>query len=369
MKRFSDATPAFLTTLEALKRGLRVEDVAEFTNTQKILASYNRVLTALNAQMDFVNASEFRRAEYEELRLIVEEWKKKALAHNDAKFALRLYQEQLRALKDIQDDYNNLVMTGSEYRLWAFDEELKDLYALAIGNEELIALLGKYSSARRISIENEFNGLAKLAEDIAQSMENSFSDLFFDVMTLEWKSLGDLAENTLRAMQRALSDFLAQAAQAAIMGRQTGGGGWIGGFFSDFFNKWFSGGGGERYGEYGLYHQGGTVGAGNVPTRVMPLSLLENAVRLHSGLRGDEYPAILKRNEKVYPPGESPIESVTIINNTSFTPEISETRRSGGGKDIQIIIGEMIAKDVYQGGPLNQALKATYGLRPQTVRR
>ena len=371
MKRFSDATPAFLNTLNALKKGLRVEDIAAFTNTQKILASYNRVLTALNTQMDFEGASEFRRAEYEELRSIVEEWKKKALAHNDAKFALRLYQEQLRALKDIQDDYNNLVMTGSEYHLWALDEELDGLRALAIGNEELLILLEKYSSARRISIENEFNGLAKLAEDIAQSMENSFSDLFFDVMTLEWKNLGDLAENTLRAMQRALSDFLAQAAQAAIMGKQTGGGGWAGGFLSAFFSKWFGGGGGggESYGAYGTYHQGGIAGEGNVPTRVMPLSLLENAVRLHSGLRGDEYPAILQQGEKVYPRGESPIDSVTIINNTSFTPEVTETRRSGGGKGIQIIIGEMLAKDVYQGGPLNQALKVTYGLRPQTIRR
>lgn len=379
MKRFSDATPAFLNTLDALKKGLRIEDVAEFTNTQKILASYTRVLTALKAQMDLENASEFRRAEYEELRSIVEEWKKKALAHNDAKFALRLYQEQLRALKDTQDDYNNLVMTGSKYRLWALDEELKDLQALAIGNEELLILLEKYSSARRISIENEFNGLIKLAEDIAQSMENSFSDLFFDVMTLEWKNLGDLAENTLRAMQRALSDFLAQAAQAAIMGKQTGGGGWAGGFLSAFFSNWFGGGGGggspspgvspPPVGPIGFAHQGWNVGTGHIPTKMMPLSLLENAVRLHSGLRGDEYPAILQQGEKVYPRGESPIDSVTIINNTSFTPEVTETRRSGGGKDLQIIIGEMIAKDVYQGGPLNQALKVTYGLRPQTIRR
>jgi len=472
MEKFSDKTPAFINTLNDLKAGLlRPEDVAEVSKIEEITAAYTRMAEALSVQIDPDTISVDQWNEYFDLTNLIYNWREAALANNDATFFLKRYLEQLKALESVQDDYNNLVMTGSQYRLWSLDEELKDLRALAIGNDKLIRMIEKYANARRESIENEFNGLAKLADDVAQSMENSFSDLFFDVMTTSWDDLASVAENALRGMQRSLADFLSSAVMRKLIGEKMGGGGYSGGWLSDLFDDWFKGGGGggvesggfDPGGYYGQWHQGGVVGDSNIPkkqlpmsllgnavrlhnglrsdeypailqrgetvyskeeskawgmsetldiskllnalkiatetnvldmsknlglskdwtymhqggivgssqapTEPMPLSLLENAVRLHSGLRSDEYPAILQQGETVYAKGESPIEGVTIINNTGITPEVSETRKSGGGKDISIMIGEMAAKDVYKGGPLGQALKSTYGLQSQTIRR
>ena len=371
MEKFVDETPAFVASLEALKSGLiKPEDLDDFVKSQKIMSSYNIMMADLNKQLQLAPESEKRRAEYDALVKIVDEWKNLALGHNAAQYALKRYQEQLKLLETIQDGYNSLVMTGKDYELWALDESLKKQKALAIGNTELIDLLDQYTDAKIKSIENEFNGLTELAGNIAQSMESSFSDLFFDVMTMNWEDLGDLAESTLNAMQRALSDFLAQATREALMGSQTGSGSLIGGLFSSFFNKLLGGSGeADYYSPFYEAHKGWNVGNAYAPTRMLSTSLLENAVRLHSGLRSDEYPAVLQQGERVYAKGESPIESVTIINNTDFKPQVSEKQRPSGGKDVSIIIGEMLANDIYKGGPLKNAMQVTYGLSQRTIRR
>jgi len=49
----------------------------------------------------------------------------------------------------------------------------------------------------------------------------------------------------------------------------------------------------------GLFHEGGVAGQTNVPMRFIPMP------RLHSGLRPDEYPAILQRGETVLSVDES----------------------------------------------------------------
>lgn len=373
MKNFQAETPAFLKTIDALKNGLRLEDVAQYTKTQEIIAEYNRVIADLDKQMMTGSGpSAMRISEYEELKKIAEGWKSAALANIDAENSLKRYQDQLKEFLTLQDDYNNLTMTGQQYQSWSLNKQLLDLRLLAVGNAELNSLIEKYAEARRASLELEFSGIKKLVQDVAQSMESSFSDLFFDVMTASWEDLEDVATNALRGMQRALSDFFAQLAKEALFGQQTGGGSLIGGLLSSYLYSGTSSQGASYGfvpgGDYGWYHSGGIVG-GNVPTTQMPLSLLENAVRLHSGLRGDEYPAILQRGEKVYTKNESPIENITIINNTGSTPEVVETSTSTGGRDISITIGQMVAKDIYKGGPLSQALKQTYGLQNRTLRR
>ncbi|MET0598743.1 MAG: hypothetical protein ABWZ57_12860 [Mesorhizobium sp.] len=51
----------------------------------------------------------------------------------------------------------------------------------------------------------------------------------------------------------------------------------------------------------GLFHKGGDVGSGHPASgyRALPASAWRNAVKHHNGLKGAEYPAILKRGEKV----------------------------------------------------------------------
>ncbi len=69
----------------------------------------------------------------------------------------------------------------------------------------------------------------------------------------------------------------------------------------------------------GVMHKGGRVGQTNFPSMALPASMFANAVRLHKGLRGNEYPAVLERGEQVIPRGgdseaTEPI-SINITNN------------------------------------------------------
>lgn len=84
---------------------------------------------------------------------------------------------------------------------------------------------------------------------------------------------GGIGGNTTGALIGSLAGFALLGPLGAI------GGGLIGGFF----------------------HEGGIVGQTAVPQRMFDPSIFANAPRLHSGLRSDEFPAILQKGEKVIP--------------------------------------------------------------------
>ena len=109
------------------------------------------------------------------------------------------------------------------------------------------------------------------------------------------------------------------------------GAGWFGTALSAF-SALVGGGGGAGTGSpqptthapYGVtvrsVHRGGVIGEDAMPKRIVPESIFEHAPRLHSGLRGDEFPAILQRGETVIPKDskEKPINM-----NYNFTIAIS----------------------------------------------
>ena len=69
----------------------------------------------------------------------------------------------------------------------------------------------------------------------------------------------------------------------------------------------------------GIFHDGGMVGRDRVPVRNITPATFAGAPRLHDGLSGDEFPAILQRGETVLPRGVDPVSiSVPItINGTA----------------------------------------------------
>ncbi|NUB14147.1 hypothetical protein GAY28_16535 [Azospirillum brasilense] len=113
-------------------------------------------------------------------------------------------------------------------------------------------------------------------------------------------------------------------------------------YMLDFFAKWLAqqlmmraimsvaslfGGGGVPMigpGTGFIYHEGGLVGAGGVPSRSVPMSLFSGAPKFHEGglLRG-EVPIIAKRGEGIFTPeqmdnADSILKAATATGGTSI---------------------------------------------------
>jgi hypothetical protein len=124
------------------------------------------------------------------------------------------------------------------------------------------------------------------------------------------------------------------------LGKSGGGGGGLGSIFSGIAGK-FGFGGGAAAGATGgagaavegmalWMHSGGIVGPSS-PMRMMPAGMFDHAVRLHSGLKGDEFPAVLQRGEQVIPrgggSGRGSGGNVTVnVNVPQGTDRLSATR-------------------------------------------
>jgi hypothetical protein len=113
--------------------------------------------------------------------------------------------------------------------------------------------------------------MTKRAEQAARSIESSFADFLFDPFD---KGIEGMLTSFLTILRR----MIAEAAAAQIIKAVMGAGG---GAFAA-----------------GVFHEGGIVGEGGRTRSVSP-ALFVNAPRLHSGLRADEFPAILQRGEEV----------------------------------------------------------------------
>jgi lambda family phage tail tape measure protein len=62
--------------------------------------------------------------------------------------------------------------------------------------------------------------------------------------------------------------------------------------------------------------------------------------------------------------------SVNVINNSSAQATTSETKDSRGNRQIEVIIGDMAASEVQRSGSASQkAMKNTFGVQPQLIRR
>lgn len=111
-----------------------------------------------------------------------------------------------------------------------------------------------------------------------------------------------------------------------------------------------------------FFHDGGTVGETQVPTRLIPASTFKNAPRLHDGLLPDEFPAILQRGEEVIPKdgknrGQGGNVRFTIqvnINGNSESTVNTEGQGNELGERITGVVLDVIAQEQAPGGLLNQ---------------
>jgi hypothetical protein len=104
------------------------------------------------------------------------------------------------------------------------------------------------------------------------------------------------------SIQRAAADYLGQIGVDFLFG-ESGKQGRSGGFLKSAFGLLG-----------GLFHQGGVVGETFAPSRFVPAMAFAGAPRLHGGLAGDEYPAILQKGETVIPKGVTAKQEQTPMN-------------------------------------------------------
>jgi lambda family phage tail tape measure protein len=115
-------------------------------------------------------------------------------------------------------------------------------------------------------------------------------------------------------------------------------------------------------------HSGGVVGSTSFPQRRVSASTFMGAPRLHDGLAGDEFPAILQRGETVLPRGASmSAQGTNITTNVTINSEgggflgkdeHSDDERKSAGMQIAKIVNTQIDKrlqtQMRPGGMLNR---------------
>lgn len=216
-----------------------------------------------------------------------------------------------------KEDYNKIWEKGSAEGGWqgglraVVSKNLGDLYA---------------------ELSKTGDQINKLTTSIAQGMMSSFEEFFFDALSGKMKSFEDYFTSFLDMLRRELAKFFAAQAMRMILGGLgAGGDSWLStlvSFGGAMMGAGGAGGGGFEAGTSGdiltsgsvdtsawssgysqpitpmEFHKGGVVGVSQVPKRIVPSHIFENAPYLHSGLKSNEFAAILKKQESVLTPDD-----------------------------------------------------------------
>jgi hypothetical protein len=201
---------------------------------------------------------------------------------------------------------------------------LEETNAEITGWEVALGEIHKYGLEQT---KQTFDFMKTLADETARNMHSAFSDFFFEAMRGDLENLGDYFSAFLTAMERSIASLMSYGLLSKM------------GFSMPAL----------------VSHIGGIVGETPFPLRMVPASAFEMAPRLHAGLRGDEFPAILQRGETVSPKGAGGVTvnlggiHINAVDAASFTELV---RRNPGA-----ITGTVI-RALQRGGPLNQVIRA-----------
>ena len=141
--------------------------------------------------------------------------------------------------------------------------------------------------------------LQKQAADALQNTTKTTTDSF-KTLSSSLTDVGKTATGAVPDMSQftsGIQSMMGKLSQSVSGGG--GGGGGLGGLFGGGGGGFGGGIGDDMIGLGGLFHEGGSVGNDNVPSRAMPRIVFSRATRFHDGLGDDEFPAILQRGERV----------------------------------------------------------------------
>jgi hypothetical protein len=216
----------------------------------------------------------------------------------------------------------------------------------ALAEEKLRAYIEE--SNREIEVEkNAFNVMTELSERTAWAMQENFSTFFFSAMKGELTSFKDLALSIFDTVLKAFADMAAQMAVQKLFGVALGA---------------FGGGAGAALGGFSMTgasvtHTGGLMGTTPTPKRNVPSWMFNGAPRLHGGLAGDEFPAILQRGETVIPKNGNASGGMTSNVNINISATDAASFADMTSRNPEAIIYP-IMKGIQEGNmPLIRALR------------
>lgn len=208
-------------------------------------------------------------------------------------------------------------------------------------------------------------------------MSSAFEDAIF-----RGAELSDVLQGLAEDMQRLFLRSAMQQGSDALMG-----------FVGDALSGMFGGGGSTPVVDTRTpmgstmpanpFHTGGIAGSEGGMPRLLPSSVFDSAPRFHSGripsgIGPSEMPAVIRRDEGVFTPGQmkamapagDQVVNVTVENHSGEQVRQEERQNNRGQRDIRVIIGEIVASEMSRrGSDPDQVMRKQYGLKRQTIRR
>jgi hypothetical protein len=185
----------------------------------------------------------------------------------------RSMDEKLRLEGEVTAKIKKLTLSELEYKKWALGEEVQAMRQKAVTDKKMQDQISEYHQLALKNLKDahtESNRyIIQLSERTAFAMEQSFSDLFFDVMQNNFKTLEEYIMGVSNSIQRISADMAGQMVKDWAFGPTAGGGGKSG--FGGFFGKvqGFLGGLFKSAGT-GVAAAGGTGGITAISSRSMP---------------------------------------------------------------------------------------------------
>lgn len=238
-----------------------------------------------------------------------------------------------------------------------------------IAQEQLNAELARYTDQQieygKI-FENTFDKMADAMVEFARTGKLSFSDLISSMLAellryeLKLQTM-QMYQNFRPGIMNMIGSFFGASGVASGFTGSSAGFGMPGGVFPSAKGNVF---GIEKFAKGEMF----TNSIVNTPT------LFKFAKG--TGLMGEAGPEAimpLKRDSKGnlgVTAGSGPSVEVVVNNYSNARAEARETVDSRGNRRIEVVVGEMTAGEVTRGGsPTNKAIRGTFGLQPQLIRR
>ncbi|MFA5374113.1 MAG: hypothetical protein WC354_08035, partial [Candidatus Omnitrophota bacterium] len=273
--------------------------------------------------------------------------------------------ERIRLINELIDSeeehLSGMQKTGNE-QAWQTQLDKINAYKLTLAGLKKELDMSEPLSAIDLSMKkllekwsNQGQQMADIATTTATSMQQAFSDIFFDAFQGRLKSAGDYITAFVNSVNRAISNYLANMASAGLINMVgkaaatllTSAAGSAGASSS----AGYTGAGltvsGNTTGNYITakgFHRGGADQEATF-YRMVPTIAFSAAPHFHGGFAPDEYPAVLQRGESVFTPGQmkamgllasrgdngNAVPNITInIENQSGTQIEAEQRNSVG---------------------------------------
>jgi TP901 family phage tail tape measure protein len=236
------------------------------------------------------------------------------------------HEKQWKRGEGVVDEYVTSIQT-------AFDNAAITLQEY---NDRMAASSGSMWDALKHGFLKGKESLQSIQEMVIEIGE-VFPDVFASGLT---DALWDFAEGTTKAKD-AMKDFAKDtirwlgevitkwAILNSIMGIMPGGGGSLGApTETGILGKT------TAY----KFHEGGIAGLTPQPVRIVNPNIFANARRLHSGLRGDEFPAILQKGETVLPKGLAPNVTVNVVNKSGVQLSVNQESQQIRGAEMVLDI-------------------------------